>query len=68
MIVDRYGNREEVLADSIVVAIGFTPRTVLAEELEKETGLEVYTVGDCVNPRKIFEAIHEGYLAAYSLI
>jgi len=38
------------------------------EELKKEAGLEVYAVGDCVSPRKIFDAIHEGYLAAYSLI
>ncbi len=68
VIVDRYGSKEEVLADSIVVAIGFTPQTTLAQELEKETGLEVYAVGDCISPRKIFDAIHEGYLAAYALI
>ena len=68
VIVDRYGKREEVLADSIVVAIGLAPDATLAEELEKEAGLEVYAVGDCVSPRKIFDAIHEGYLAAYSLM
>lgn len=68
VIVDRYGRREEVLVDSIVVAIGLAPQPTLAEELEKEAGLEVYVVGDCVSPRKIFDAIHEGYLAAYSLM
>lgn len=68
VIVDRYGKREEILADSIVVAVGFAPQMTLAEELKKEAGLEVYAVGDCVSPRKFFDAIHEGYLAAYSLI
>ncbi len=67
VIVDRYGSKEEVQADSIVVAIGFTSQGALAKELQKE-GLEVYAVGDCVSPRKIFDAIHEGYLAAYALI
>lgn len=67
VIVDRYGSKEEVQADSIVVAIGFTPQGALAKELQKE-GLEVYAIGDCVSPRKIFDAIHEGYLAAYALI
>jgi len=68
VIVDKYGKREEILADSIVVAIGFAPQMALAEKLKKEAGLEVYAVGDCIKPRKIFDAIHEGYLAAYSLM
>jgi len=67
-IVDRYGNREKVLADSIIVAIGVAPQMTLARELEKQAGLEVYAVGDCVSPGKIFDAIHGSYRAAYSLI
>jgi 2,4-dienoyl-CoA reductase-like NADH-dependent reductase (Old Yellow Enzyme family)/thioredoxin reductase len=67
VIVDGCGNREEVSADSVVVAIGFTPQITLAQELEKDPQLEVYTVGDCVNPRKLFDAIREGYLSAYSI-
>ena len=64
IVVDGYGNRQEILADSIVINAGFTPQTALIEQFEKETGTEVYAVGDCVSPRVIFEAVHEGHLAA----
>jgi len=56
------------LADSIVVAIGFAPQTTLIERLKKEVKLKVYAAGDCVRPRKLLDAIHEGYLAAYSIM
>ncbi len=66
VIIDKYGKREEILADSIVAAIGFAPQTALAEEF-KRAGFKVYVAGDCVRPRKIFEAIHEGFSVAYSI-
>jgi 2,4-dienoyl-CoA reductase-like NADH-dependent reductase (Old Yellow Enzyme family)/thioredoxin reductase len=64
VVVDKKGSRQEILADSIVVAAGFAPQASLREQLEKEKHLEVYAVGDCVNPGMIFDAIHEGYLTA----
>jgi len=67
VLVDKYGQREEISVDSIVVAVGFTSQTTLVEQLKKETGLEVYAVGDCFRPRKILDAIHEGHLAALSI-
>ncbi|MFC1995305.1 FAD-dependent oxidoreductase [Chloroflexota bacterium] len=64
VVVDRYGKRQEILADSIVINAGFAPQTALIEQFEKETDIEVYAVGDCMSPRVIFEAVHEGHLAA----
>lgn len=64
IVVDKSGSRQEIPADNIVLATGFAPQTTLRERLEKETSLEVYAVGDCVSPRMIYDAIHEGYLAA----
>ncbi len=64
IVVDRYGKKQEILADSIVLAVGFIPQTTLKEQLEQEEGLEVYAIGDSVNPRRIFDAIHEAYLTA----
>jgi len=64
IIVDRYGNRDEIQADSVVLAAGFTPQTTLLEQLAGETSLEVYAIGDCKSPRRIFDAIHEGHIAA----
>lgn len=66
LVVDRYGNRENIPADSIVVAIGFASNNTLLEQ-PGQTGIEMRAVGDCLNPRKLFEAIHEGFLAALSI-
>jgi len=62
IVVDRDGARLAIAADSVVIASGFVPRPSFKEQLEKETSLEVYAVGDCVSPRMIYDAIHEGYL------
>jgi 2,4-dienoyl-CoA reductase-like NADH-dependent reductase (Old Yellow Enzyme family)/thioredoxin reductase len=67
LLVDKYGKREEISVDSIVVAVGFTSQTTLVEQLKKETTLDVFAVGDCARPRKILDAIHEGHLAAFSI-
>ncbi len=64
IVVDKYGKHREILADNVVLATGFAPQTALVEQLENETDLDVYAVGDCVAPRKIFDVIHEGHLAA----
>ncbi|MFX0203318.1 MAG: FAD-dependent oxidoreductase [Candidatus Hodarchaeota archaeon] len=64
IIVDRYGKRQEILADSVVLALGLVPRTSLREQIKKEKIIEVYAIGDCVSPRRIFDAIHEGHMIA----
>ena len=63
-VVDRYGNRTAIEADTVVLASGFRPVRDLAEGLRNESGLQVFEAGDCVKARKIFDAIHEGHLAA----
>lgn len=62
--MDRWGNTTELEADSIVIAAGFMPQYELAEQLENETELEVYNVGDSKQVRQIYDAIHEGFVAA----
>jgi 2,4-dienoyl-CoA reductase-like NADH-dependent reductase (Old Yellow Enzyme family)/thioredoxin reductase len=56
---------QDVYADTFVIATGSKPDRVLADELQ---GLvpELYTVGDCQEPRRVFDAIHEGFLASNS--
>lgn len=63
-VVDRYGIRTAITADTVVLAAGFKPNRDLIDSLKKESKLQVFEVGDCVRPRKIFDAIHEGHLAA----
>lgn len=66
-VVDKFGNQEELPADTVILAKGFTAQKLFAEELKAVTDIPVIAVGDCVAPRKIFDAIHEGFLAGYSI-
>ena len=63
-VIDRYGTRTAIPADTVVIATGFRPNRDLIDQLKNEPKLQVYEAGDCVRPRKIFDAIHEGHLAA----
>lgn len=47
-------------ADTVVLAVGVKPETKLAEELKQAlTGVEIYMVGDCVEPRNAMAATSE---------
>ncbi|MEW6666166.1 MAG: DUF561 domain-containing protein [Thermodesulfobacteriota bacterium] len=63
-VVDRYGAKATLSADTVVLASGFKPARGLIEALKKVSDIEIVEAGDCVRPRKIFDAIHEGHLAA----
>ena len=63
-VVDRYGARTTIPADTVVLAAGFRPNRDLIDRLRKIPNLQVFEAGDCVRPRKIFDAIHEGHLVA----
>jgi len=63
-VCDRFGRQEEIACDSVVLAIGIRSDRRLLDELARESGIEVFEAGDCVNPRKILDAIHEGFRVA----
>jgi 2,4-dienoyl-CoA reductase-like NADH-dependent reductase (Old Yellow Enzyme family)/thioredoxin reductase len=46
-------------ADTVVLAVGFTPNTGLAQKLAGKVSA-MYSIGDCVEPRKIVDAIGDG--------
>lgn len=62
-IVSTDGSRRELNADTVVLALGFKPVSVLRDALEGKLP-ELFTVGDCVEPRKILNAIWEGFHAS----
>jgi 2,4-dienoyl-CoA reductase-like NADH-dependent reductase (Old Yellow Enzyme family)/thioredoxin reductase len=62
--MDRYGIRTMIQADTVVLAAGFKPNRDLIDRLKRVPKLQVFEVGDCVKPRKIFDAIHDGHLVA----
>lgn len=57
---DRLGNRTTISADTVILAAGRVSVNELEEKLKGKV-TELYTVGDCVSPRRIMEAIHEGF-------
>jgi 2,4-dienoyl-CoA reductase-like NADH-dependent reductase (Old Yellow Enzyme family)/thioredoxin reductase len=64
VVTDKMGAQTEIAADSVVLAAGFRPNRELLEELRSHPGVRVAEAGDCVKPRKIYDAIHDGHLAA----
>jgi 2,4-dienoyl-CoA reductase-like NADH-dependent reductase (Old Yellow Enzyme family)/thioredoxin reductase len=60
------GGPSDLECGTVVVCLGAEPQTGLVDELRKR-GVEVVTVGDVVEPRKVTEAIHEGAQAALAL-
>jgi len=58
------GAEETHEMDTLVIATGFEPRQQLKEELDKlSIRFDVHMVGDCVRPRRLFNAINEGHHA-----
>ena len=64
--VDPEGKEATYTADTVIVPPVFTPNDSLAKALAG-TGTNVCSVGDCVEPRRFFNAIHEGHAAARGL-
>jgi 2,4-dienoyl-CoA reductase-like NADH-dependent reductase (Old Yellow Enzyme family)/pyruvate/2-oxoglutarate dehydrogenase complex dihydrolipoamide dehydrogenase (E3) component len=56
----------EIAADSVVMAVGLKALDPKAESLREKIA-EVYEIGDCVKPRRLLDAIHEGARVAMSL-
>jgi 2,4-dienoyl-CoA reductase-like NADH-dependent reductase (Old Yellow Enzyme family)/thioredoxin reductase len=68
VVLDAGGKYGKVEADNVVLAVGLTPTSWPdMGKLLKDAKIEICEVGDCVRPRKIFDAIHEGHLAARRL-
>ncbi len=59
-------NGDVLEADTVVIAVGTVPNNEIVDQLE---GLapELYCIGDCVEPRKAFEAVHEAAEIAHKI-
>lgn len=59
------GSRQEIACDTVVAAFGVRPASGLADELAS-FGDKVHPVGDCVQPRKVGDAINDAFVLAES--
>lgn len=66
VVIDKDRNKTLHKADTVVLALGLTQLESLAGELKGKVK-EVYTIGDAKLPRRIIEAISEGFVTAYNL-
>jgi len=60
-VVDHRLRTQIIKADNVVLACGMTTNKELAEALKKNEVANIYVIGDCVEPRRIFEAIQEAF-------
>ena len=66
VVVERDGKQEKVPADTIIMATGVKSRNELHEEL-KDQGIELLLIGDARFPRKIADAISDGFNTALKI-
>jgi len=66
VIADKDSNETTIPADYVVVAFGSIPCNPLEEELKTRVG-KCYVIGDAKEPRKIVDAIREGFLVGYEI-
>jgi len=59
VFLDDNGNLLSIQADTVVLAVGFSPVIDLFAEL-KLIAPEIHVIGDCKTPRDALEAMHEG--------
>jgi len=62
-VIHRDGQKQMIEADTMVTAIPFIPNTRFRTALEGEVP-EIYSAGDCSDPRLIVDAIADGYRIA----
>ena len=65
-MVDRDGATELIEGDSVVLAVGMQSENRLAKELEGKVP-ELHVVGDAAEPRRIVNAVYEGFRIAHEL-
>ena len=66
LLIGRDWKKQEVTTDSVILALGLTPNQELIKPL-RESFSDLYVIGDCVEPRKIYQAIHEGAFAGRAI-
>ena len=60
------GKKQKIEAETVVLAMGFTPANSLYEGLKGKVP-KVYRIGDCVKARAVVDAVHEGACIARAI-
>ena len=68
VVSSRSTAKSTIKGDTVAIAAGFKSNLKLWDELSQIPELESYAIGDCVEPRTGYDAIHEGFHTAFALI
>jgi len=60
------GKKETIPADTVIIAVGYKANDRLYKALEGKVP-EIYCIGNSSKPRRIFEAVNEGYQTGLAL-
>jgi 2,4-dienoyl-CoA reductase-like NADH-dependent reductase (Old Yellow Enzyme family)/thioredoxin reductase len=60
------GKKETIPADTVIIAVGYKANERLRKALEGKVP-EIYCIGDSSEPRRILEAVNEGYRTGLAL-
>lgn len=63
MVINQSQNLESIKGDRVILALGMVPDNSFYEAIRGKVR-EAYAIGDSVEPRRIGEAVHEGYRVA----
>jgi len=66
IVTTAEGERRTVPADAVVLAVGYRANQSLSRALEGIVS-ETYCIGDASEPRRILDAVREGYRAGLAL-
>jgi len=66
VVMETPGGRERLPADTVILAVGACSVNQLASEVSG-SGIRVITLGDAREPRKLADAVREGFEAALTL-
>ncbi|MBI5443328.1 MAG: FAD-dependent oxidoreductase [Deltaproteobacteria bacterium] len=66
-VADKAGRERFIEADTVVYATGLRSKTPVVESLRGSAPWFVAT-GDCVRPRKVEQAVYEGFMAAMDIL
>jgi 2,4-dienoyl-CoA reductase (NADPH2) len=64
VVTESAGEERVLAADTVVIAVGSRPEDELFKGLSDAgalEGMEFHKAGDCAKPRKVYDAIHEGF-------
>jgi pyruvate/2-oxoglutarate dehydrogenase complex dihydrolipoamide dehydrogenase (E3) component len=66
VVTTKEGEKKTIKADTVVLAAGAIPEKSLYQALKGKVP-EVHCIGDCVAPRKILDAITEGFRVGFEI-